>query len=123
MARKCKVGWPYVARLVQFGGLGILDIERFSRALWLRWLWLARSNAIRPWVGMKLPVDETDIALFKAPTRVIVHDGRKASFWLSTWIDGWSSTSLFVLLFQHSRQKKRSVKKAVLDGMDQRPSA
>jgi len=37
---KCKVGWPYVARPVNFGGLGILDIEKFSRALQLRWLWL-----------------------------------------------------------------------------------
>lgn len=35
---KCKVGWPYVARPVNFGGLGILDIEKFSRALQLRWL-------------------------------------------------------------------------------------
>lgn len=35
---KCKVGWPYVIRPIVFGGLGILDLDKFSRALRLRWL-------------------------------------------------------------------------------------
>jgi hypothetical protein len=87
---KCKVGWPYVARPVQVGGLGILDLERFSRALRLSWLWLAWSETQRPRVGMKLPLDETDVALFTVATRVTVHDGWKASFWLSSWIEGRS---------------------------------
>jgi hypothetical protein len=81
---KCKVGWPLVARPVQFGGLGILDLERFSRALRLRWLWLEWRDPNRPWMGTNLPVDSTDIALFMAATRVTVHDGRKASFWFSS---------------------------------------
>ena len=38
---KCKVGWTLVTRPVQFGVLGILDLERFSRALRLRWLYVA----------------------------------------------------------------------------------
>jgi hypothetical protein len=112
---KCKVAWPLIARPVQVGGLGILDLERFSRALRLRWLWLAWSSNQRPWVGMKLTIDETDIALFTAATRVSVHDGRKASFWLSSWIDGQSSALLFPRLYQHSRRKHRSVSEAVLN--------
>lgn len=110
------MGWPYIARPVQVGGLGILDLDRFSRALRLRWLWLAWSEVRRPWDGMKLPVDETDVALFTATTRVTVHNGQRASFWLSNWIDGRSPTSLFPLLFQHSRRKHRSVHDALADG-------
>jgi hypothetical protein len=56
---KCKVGWPFVTRPENFGGLGILDLERFSRALRLRWLWFAWKNPDRPWSGMPVPVDWT----------------------------------------------------------------
>uniref|UniRef100_A0A453T0Q8 Reverse transcriptase zinc-binding domain-containing protein n=1 Tax=Aegilops tauschii subsp. strangulata TaxID=200361 RepID=A0A453T0Q8_AEGTS len=38
---KCKVNWKLVTSLVDRGGLGIPDMERFARALRLRWLWLA----------------------------------------------------------------------------------
>jgi len=65
---------------------------------------------------MKLPVDETDLALFTAATRVTVHDGRKASFWFSSWIDGRSPASLFPLLCRHSRRKNRTVREGVLNG-------
>jgi hypothetical protein len=64
---------------------------------------------------MKLPIDETDIALFTAATRVSVRDRRKASFWLSSWIDGQSLALLFPCLYQHSRRKHRSVREAVLN--------
>lgn len=46
---KCKVAWPLVTRPVEVGGLGVLDLERFSRALRLRWLWLSWENPQRPW--------------------------------------------------------------------------
>ena len=35
---KCKVAWTSVAKPVDFGGLGVIELERFSRALRLRWL-------------------------------------------------------------------------------------
>jgi hypothetical protein len=44
---------------------------------------------------MKLRVDKIDIALFTIATMVTVHDGWKTSFWLSSWIEGWSLASLF----------------------------
>jgi len=35
--RECKVAWTTVAKPIDFGGLGIIDLGRFSRAI--RWLW------------------------------------------------------------------------------------
>uniref|UniRef100_A0A453DE27 Uncharacterized protein n=1 Tax=Aegilops tauschii subsp. strangulata TaxID=200361 RepID=A0A453DE27_AEGTS len=34
----CKVNWPTVCAPTEQGGLGILDLQRFGRALHLRWL-------------------------------------------------------------------------------------
>lgn len=113
---KCKVSWPLVTRPVEFGGLGILELDRFSRALRLRWLWLAWGTAQRPWQGMELPVDGVDLALFSAATRVTVQNGNKASFWFSSWIDGQSPASRFPLLCSHSRRKNRSVREALVNG-------
>jgi len=53
---KCKVAWTTVARPVEYGGLGIIDLDRSSRALRLRWLWFRN--------GTELPVDSEDLALF-----------------------------------------------------------
>ena len=37
---KCKVCWTKVCCPKSLGGLGILDLDKFARALRLRWLWL-----------------------------------------------------------------------------------
>lgn len=108
------MGWPYVTMPTDFGGLGILDLERFSRALRLRWLWLAWSSPDCPWRGTQLPIDAVDMALFNAATKVVVHNGRMASFWTSSWMDGRAPSALFPLLYKHSRRKKRSVREAIL---------
>ena len=113
---KCKVAWPLVARPIRHGGLGIIDMERFSRALRLRWLWLTWSSTDRPWTGMQLPVDEKDIALFSAATKVTIGNGRRAPFWTSCWIRGRSPASLFPSLYTHVKRKKRTVREAVFDG-------
>lgn len=64
---------------------------------------------------LPLPVDDNDIALFNAATRVTTGNGRKASFWTSSWIKGWSPASLFPGLFRHARRKNMSVREAVFD--------
>jgi hypothetical protein len=67
---KCKAAWPLVAKPIEFGGLGILDFERFSRALRLRWLWISWADPQRAWSGMPLPTDTVDVALFAAAATV-----------------------------------------------------
>lgn len=113
---RCKVAWTSVAKPVEFGGLGLIDLERFSRALRLRWLWFHWTNPERPWNGTELPIDSTDLALFSAATTVTVRNGCKASFWHSTWLNGRAPYAKFPLLYRHSRRKKRSVREATTNG-------
>uniref|UniRef100_A0A453P9Z9 Uncharacterized protein n=1 Tax=Aegilops tauschii subsp. strangulata TaxID=200361 RepID=A0A453P9Z9_AEGTS len=38
---KCEVAWSAVTTPESHGGLGIHDLDKFARALRLRWLWLS----------------------------------------------------------------------------------
>jgi hypothetical protein len=65
------------------------------------------------WRGADLPVDDTDVALFSAATRVTVHSGKTAKFWTSSWIDGMSLPSMFPRLFEHCKKENRTVAEAM----------
>jgi hypothetical protein len=43
---KCLLAWGRVKCPLWLGGLGILDLRRFGRALQVRWLWLRRSTQL-----------------------------------------------------------------------------
>jgi len=45
---KCKVAWIKVCTPTVNGGLGIIELEKFSRALRLRWLWFSWDDTDRP---------------------------------------------------------------------------
>jgi hypothetical protein len=80
---KCKVNWSLVCRPPNRGGLGLVDLEHFGRALRLRWLWYQWTTLEKPWCIMDLPIHSVDEALFTATTKVTVHNGCKAKFWKS----------------------------------------
>lgn len=109
------MAWTSVTKPIEFGGLGIIDLERFSRALRLRWLWYQWSNPERRWVGSEVPIDSTDMSLFRAATMVTIRNGSKASFWHSSWLNGEAPLVRFPLLYRHSRRKKRTVRQALLN--------
>jgi len=110
---KCKVNWSKTCLPAELGGLGILELERLGRALRLRWLWYQWTNPEKPWSGADLPVDDTDRTLFAAATRVQVHNGKKALFWKSSWLNGIAPATLFPLLYSHSKRKNRTVAAAL----------
>jgi hypothetical protein len=62
---------------------------------------------------MELPVDEMDVALFTVDTKVTVNNGHKASFWLSSWVQGLALALLLPALYKHSKRKKRTVAEAL----------
>lgn len=106
---KCKVAWVEVARPLKYGGLGIRNLEKFGRALRLRWLWYSWTQPQRPWIDTELPIDEKDIALFTAATKVTIHNGQTASFWTSSWLHGTSPAATFPNLYKHRKLKRRTV--------------
>lgn len=60
-----------------------------------------------------MPIDAVDVALFAAATRVTVRNGRKASFWKSSWLHGKAPAYLFPSLYKHSKRKNRTVREAL----------
>lgn len=95
------------------GGLGAHSLDKFARALRLRWLWLSWHAPNRPWIGSEIPCDEQDKNLFATATTVTIGDGEIASFWESTWIGATPFRMLAPSLFLKTRQKKKSVKEAI----------
>jgi hypothetical protein len=107
------VNWAGVYHPLHRGGIGIPDLQCFGRALWLRWLWLKWETSDKPWCDMELPIDEVDEALFAAATKVTVHNGTKAQFWTSSWLQGCAPAVMFHDLFKHRRRKNRSMANAM----------
>jgi hypothetical protein len=86
--RKCKVNWTAVCRPTSLGGLRILNMEKFGRALRLRWPWFEWTASERPWVGLGNPCTKDDMDFFYAMTNVTISDGKKAIFWDAPWAGG-----------------------------------
>jgi hypothetical protein len=111
---KCKVNWRRVCRPLQYGGLGIADLERFGRALRMRRLWCQWKQSDKPRCNSELPIDDVDRALFAAAMSVNVWNGRTTRFWTTPSVQGNTLALMFPTLFSHSQRKNRSVVGALI---------
>jgi hypothetical protein len=71
----CLVKWKVCTRPLKWGGLGIKDLDRFGRALRLRWLWHNWVTTDHPWKDLIKSYDKTHRALFFASSVIIVRNG------------------------------------------------
>jgi hypothetical protein len=110
---KCKVNWTAVCRPTYLGGLGILNMDKFARALRLRWPWLAWTSPEKPWVGMEDPCNKEDLELFASLTKVNIGDGNKASFWNDPWADGLCPKCIAPSIYAISKRKTWNVRKSI----------
>ena len=110
---QCLVAWEKLKRPKPCGGLGVLDLEKFSRALRLRWMWYQWVDSDRPWVGTDVPCNELDKQLFRCNTVVTIGDGRKALFWDSPWLDGHAPRDVAPNLYKLAWRKKLTVREEV----------
>jgi hypothetical protein len=107
------VNWPTSCRPKIKGGLGILDLERFARALRLRWLWFQWRQKERAWNKLEIPCDARDRELFAASTTVTIGDGKTTKFWSSSWLQGSTAKNLAPTLFKKAKRKHVTVQKAL----------
>ena len=73
----CLVNGPTVTRPKDLGGLGMPDLDRFGRALRLRWLWQEWVEISKPWIGSELPCTDVDRLLFNSSINITLGDGAK----------------------------------------------
>lgn len=66
----CKVNWDLVCKPKIHGGLGVLNVEKFSTAPRLHWLWFEWVDPPKILVLMETPCTDGDKDLFMAATRV-----------------------------------------------------
>jgi hypothetical protein len=66
------VAWSHVQRPRHLEGLGVLDLHLMGIALRVRWLWLQRAEADRPWSAMLVQADEQTKVFFHASTSFIL---------------------------------------------------
>ena len=103
------VNWSTVCRPTKLGGLGVTNLEKFGRALRLRWAWLAWTDASRPWLGARLPCTAVDMALFRASTTITLGDGKRCLFWHDSWCQGRPLKEQFPSLYTVATRKHRTV--------------
>jgi hypothetical protein len=61
---KCKVKWDVVCSPKKMGGLGILNLEKFGKALRARWPWHEWMDPGCAWVSLGNPSNKEDMSLF-----------------------------------------------------------
>ena len=112
---KCKVNWDIVCRPSEFGGLGVLNTEKFARALRLRWLWFEWKEPSKMWVGLGNPCDDKDYDLFYAFSTITVGNGARTPFWDAPWVHGRKPKDIAPLIYGAATRKNWKIREALLD--------
>jgi hypothetical protein len=107
---KCKVNWKMVCKPNECGGLGILNLAKFTSALRMRWLW---DDEPKPCVGLGNPCSASDKDLFAAATKFTIGNMKRALFWEASWINGSRPKDIAPLIFDLSKTKRCAVAKAL----------
>jgi hypothetical protein len=112
----CLVAWKKVQRPLEYGGLGIHNLELLGWALRIRWLWAQKTDADRPWAGLPITVPHKARALFNVAVDAIVGNGEEILFWTDRWLGGHTLAEIAPNLFktvQKRTTKRRTVAQAL----------
>jgi hypothetical protein len=112
----CLVAWEKVQRPLEYGGLGIHNLELLGWALRIRWLWAQKTDVERPWAGLPITIPEKARALFNVAVNAIVGNGEEILFWTDRWLDGHTMAEIAPNLLkavQKRTAKRRTVAQAL----------
>lgn len=103
---KCKVNCDTVCRPLAYRGLGVLNTNKFARALRLCWLWFEWKEPTKMWVGLGNPCVAQDYDFFYASTTITVSNGARTPFWDSPWVHDRKPKDIAPLIYEASTEKK-----------------
>lgn len=72
--------WEVICRPHEYGGLRVLDTNKFGHALRLRWFWYEWNEPNKLWVGIGNPCGKEDLNFFYAFTTIDVRNGAQTPF-------------------------------------------
>uniref|UniRef100_A0A8I6WU71 Reverse transcriptase domain-containing protein n=1 Tax=Hordeum vulgare subsp. vulgare TaxID=112509 RepID=A0A8I6WU71_HORVV len=97
----CHVNWRLVCQPIQFGGLGVHDLERTDLALRMRWQWLSRVDAdIHGMIG--IPEIGEYLRLWHMIAETVLTDARDSIRWKWTANGEYSAKSAYLATFHGS---------------------
>jgi hypothetical protein len=96
-----------------YGGLGVLNLEKFAMALRLRWPWLEWKDKGKIWSGTGNPCTDKDMEIFYAATTISLGNGRKTLFWHAPWVHGRKPKDIAPRIFDICKRKKWMVDQAL----------
>ncbi|EEE53511.1 hypothetical protein OsJ_36687 [Oryza sativa Japonica Group] len=112
----CLVAWRVVCRPVECGGLGIRDIDRFGKALRLKWEFNRLEQEDRPWTMVRWKSDKDVRDIFNSVAQHIVGDGNRTDFWRGKWLPrGGSIANNWPILFSFVGRTKITVAQGLLN--------
>lgn len=76
----CAVAWESVCSPKWMGGLGIPNLKWLNATLMARWLWLRRTDSLRPWKEFRIAVPSEALAIYRSAVVAIVGDGNHTLF-------------------------------------------
>jgi hypothetical protein len=116
---KFLVAWYDVQCPLHLGGLGVLDLQLMSMALYVHWLWLQRVEPSCPWASFWVTSDKVASALFRASITLELGDGNSFLFWTDPWLQGQCIADLapdLLAVVPLTQRKQRSVASAITNG-------
>ncbi|KAE8785779.1 Serine carboxypeptidase-like 18 [Hordeum vulgare] len=98
---------------MQVWGLGVLNTDKFTRTVQLRWPWYEWKEPTKMWVWMGQPCDEEDLHFFYASVTITVGNGARTPFSDSPCLHGRKPKDIAPLIYEASMRKNWKVREAL----------
>jgi hypothetical protein len=112
----CLVNWRRVQRPKKLGGLSVLELQNFNRALRIRWQWYRWTDSSKPWSQIPLSYSVVEKALFRACTTMMIGNGNRVQFWEDRWLQGLTPKEVAPTLHRLAWRKNLTVADAMVAG-------